>query len=165
MKLHGKTIDGPNVEYIVIPRQEGDIVFKAEAVLDYKDFDAICPRPMPPERIKPGGVRSLNVEDPKYKAEIEDWALNRTHWMILKSVQGTDGLEWETVDMSDPATWVNYIQEFEDAGLSQAEVSRIVDGVTTACGMNQDKIDQAQEAFLAGLAKEQKEESSQNIEQ
>ena len=39
-KIAGKTISGPNVETLVFPRSAGDIVLKAQAVLDYSDFES-----------------------------------------------------------------------------------------------------------------------------
>lgn len=149
MKIHGKKLSGPNIEVIVIPRQDGDIVFKAQAVLDYDDFDKLNPVPKPPQITRPGGITSFDVEDENYKKKIREWSLSKTDYMVLKSLSVTPGLEWETVNMSDPSTWEGYRKEMQESGLSPANVARIVDGVANACGLNQEKIDEATNRFLA----------------
>ncbi len=165
MKIHGKKISGPNIETVVFPRNDGDIVFRAQAVLDYDDFEKLNPIPQPPQVLRPGGILSSDVEDKKYKAKIREWSLARTDFMVLKSLEATPGLEWETVDMSDHTTWDNYREEMKDAGLSPAEMGRIVEIVSTACGLNQDKIDEATKRFLAMEAEGHVAGSSPSIEQ
>lgn len=164
MKIHGKKISGPNIELVVIPRNDGDLVFKAQAVLDYEDFEKLNPMPQPPGVMRPGGVMSYDTSDTKYNEAIDEWARSKTHYMVLKSLEATDGLEWETVKMGEPDTWNLYQQEMNDAGLSPAEIGRIITCVTDACGLNQTKIDEATKRFLAGQAEAQKEQSSPSSE-
>lgn len=152
MKLHGKKISGPEVEILVIPRKSGDLVFKAQSVLDYTAFEALCPVPKPPETLRPGGIRSRNLESSEFLKALDDWAEKRTHWMILKSLEATPNLEWEEVKMDDPVTWKNYESELRSAGLSALEITRILSLVTGVCGLDQKKIDEATERFLAGQA-------------
>ncbi len=150
MKLNGQVIE-PNIETIILPRSNSnDLIFKAQAVLNFEDFEKLCPRPIPPKITRPGGVVAEDIEDSKYKEQISDWAGYKTHWMILNSLSITEGLEWETVDFSDPVTWENYQTEMSDAGLSPADISRIMDGIMSACGLNEEKIEAAQKRFLAG---------------
>lgn len=124
----------------------------ARAVLDFDDFDNIDPAPDPPEVIRPGNVRSLDVEDKKYLKAMDDWGTRRTNWMILKSLEATDGLEWETINMSDPNTWDNFRKELKECGFTLGEVGRLILAVTEVCGLNQDKIDEATARFLAEQA-------------
>jgi len=152
MLINGKKVEGPNVAVCVIPRGTGDLIFKARAVLDYSDFDKICPRPTPPEIIRPGEGKSQNTEDPDYKKLVTDWAIKKNTWMFLKSLEATDGLVWDSVSMSDPSTWDNYESDLLSAGLTDYEISRILLAVLDACGLNQDKIDEATKSFLAGEA-------------
>lgn len=163
MKIQGRTFSGPDTVPIVIPRSDGDVVFKACAVLDFEDFDALCPTPDPPEIIKPGNIRTSDPEDADYLKAIDKWAVKRTNWMILKSLDATEGLEWETVDRSDPETWDNFRKEMQDSGFTIVEVGRIIAAVTEACGLNQDKIDEATERFLAAQAAESVGESSLSL--
>lgn len=152
MKIKGKTLGTPNIEVVVFPRSDGDIVFKAQAVLDYSDADQLDPEPSPPEVIKRGGARIKDPNDREYREKLEKWALRRSHWMFLKSISATPDLEWETVNASDPETWGNYSKELAAAGFTPIEISRLLQTVMDACGLNQKKIDEATERFLAGQA-------------
>lgn len=150
MKIHGKKLSGPNIETVVFPRKSGDIVFQAQAVLGYDEFDKLNPEPTPPSILKRGGALVQDITDKKYIEKHNEWAESRTHFMILKSLEATPGLEWETVKMAEPETWPLYQQELTDAGFSAPEIARIVNCVVDACGLNQKKIDEATERFLAG---------------
>lgn len=152
MKLHGKKIDGPSIEVVVIPRQSGDLVFRAKAILDYDEHDKLNPMPQPPKRLMPGGEVQENVEDPRYKEAFKQWAPRKFYWMLLESLKATEGLEFEKVKMDDPSTWELYRKEMQEAGLAPGEISRIELIVTDACGLNQSKIDEATARFLAGQA-------------
>jgi hypothetical protein len=164
MKINGRKI-GPSIETVVIPREGEDFVFRAQAVLDYSEFDTNNPEPKPPEALMPGGERKLIYDNPKYQERVGEWAESKTHWMILKSLQATEGLEWETVKMEDPSTWPNYQEEMKTSGLSPAEINTIVQTVITANGLNQQKIDEALERFLAGQARLPENASSPSTEQ
>ncbi len=165
MKIKGKKLFGPRVEVLVIPRQEGDLVFRAQSVLDYEPFKKLHPLPQPPERILPGGIRSVNTESPKYEAAMDVWATAKWNWMMIKSLEATEGLEWETITMDDLSTYENYKKEMMEAGLSPSEIAMIQNLVTDACGLNQAKIEQATKRFLAGLGLEHEGKSSPSSEQ
>lgn len=164
MKLKGKKLE-PEIQTIVIPRQGDNLVFRAQSVLDYESFEKICPHPQPPVRMLPGGIESVNTEDPQYDKDLDEWATMKWDWMMLKSLEATEGLEWDTVDMSNPATYSNYKSEMSDAGITPNEIASLQALVTDACGLNQRKIEQATKAFLAGQGQEQSEKSSPTIEQ
>ena len=154
MKMNGKKIEGPSVEVVVIPRDSGDLVFKCQAILDYEVFEKILPEPQPPTIILKGQkVGHPDFEDIDYKKELTDRSYKRFQWMILKSLEATDGLEFETVSLNDPSTWNNLESELKSSGLSPVEIGLIYQGVTHANGMNEDKLKQARERFFA-LTKE-----------
>ena len=165
MKIKGKKLDGPSIEVVVIPRQSGELVFKAQAVLDYTDCDKLNPMPQPPKKLLAGGEVQENVEDPKYIEAVDQWATRKFYWMLLKSLEATDGLEWETVKLNKPETWELYKTEMQAAGLSPGEIARIEMCVTDACGLNQTKIDEATKRFLAGQAQDPANGSTQSIAQ
>jgi hypothetical protein len=150
MKIHGKKITGFCEEVVVIPRNDGNLVFRAKAVSDYSNFEKVCPEPKGDVKMFPGGREVEDTESPAYIKRYTDWLRKKTHWMILQSLKGTPGLEWETVDLSDSDTWHLYEQEMTDSGLSPAEQGRIVQCVSLANGLDQSKIDEATESFLAG---------------
>lgn len=148
MKLAGQKVDAPKDQVVVIPRDTGNLVFKATAVLDYTDFEKLCPKPLVPVKVFPGGRRQENVEDEGYKKALNEWAAHRIQFMVIKSLEATPELVWEQVKLDDPETWVKYEAELKE-GLSEVEVGKIFECVTTACGLNQDQIEEATRNFLA----------------
>ncbi len=148
MKIKGVKIEGPNREIIVIPRgMDDDIVFVADAVLDMTPFEQMCPVPLVPKRnIK--GVDIPNLKDPAFLQHVEDHAAKRLAWMVLVSLEGTEGLEWETVDISDPSTWVNFRTEMKSADFSDMEINRVVACVMSVNALSEYKIEAARERFL-----------------
>lgn len=154
MKLHGRKLNKPDFEVCVIPRAGSDLVFKAQPVMDFDAFNKLCPMPTPPSITRPGGVTSQDVEDPEYKVALDAWAANRTDWMIIQSLNATEGIEWEGVNNSDPSTWKNFRTEFETSGLTAVEINAVINAVIEACGLNSKKIEEATKRFLAGQTQE-----------
>lgn len=151
MKIGGRQIKGPNIEIIAIPRSEGeDIIFKAQAVLDMVEFNKLCPDPIPKKVMGKGGVLINDPDDKTYNTAVKEHNERRTAWMILKSLEATPDLEWETVKITDVNTWLNYEKELRDAGFSEAELQRILIGVMRANALDDTKIEEARERFLQG---------------
>ena len=98
MKINGKKIEPPKALVVVIPRQEEDIVLKCQPVLDFEEFDMRCPRPEMPDKILKGGIRVPDPDNPKYQEKLNDWVTKRTNWIFIKSLEATEGLEWEAID-------------------------------------------------------------------
>jgi hypothetical protein len=150
MLLNGKK-PGLNVETIVLPRGDDEpIVFTAKAVLDMSQFERLCKEPTPPVVVKRTGERVEDEKDPKYLKALDEYGRRRIAFMVLKSLEDTEGLEWETVNMGDPATWNNYEKEFQEAGISTIEINRIISGVLTANCLNENRLKEARDHFLAG---------------
>jgi len=148
MKIKGKKIENPNREIIPIPRGMGDdIIFIVDAILDMSPFNKMCPVPMPPFR-KIDGVDVPNLKDPDYLKRLDKHSTKRMAWMVITSLEGTEGLEWETVDVSDPSTWDLFREEFKSAGFSEMEINRIVAGVISVNALSESKIEAARERFL-----------------
>lgn len=148
MKINGHRIEGPNRDYVVIPRGTGDIVFTLEAVLDMEPFEKMCPVPKPPLRKMKGGVDVPNLEDVGYKQQITKYAQTRLSWIVLTSLRATEGLEWESVDLGDQTTWVNFREEMRTASFTEIEIDRVVAGAIEVNGLSEAKIDAARERFL-----------------
>ena len=148
MRLKGKKIEGPNREIIAIPRGDGDdIVFIAQAVLEMEPFEKMCPPPIPPIR-KIKGKNIPNLKDKNYEIALDTYATKRMAWMVLTSLEATPELEWETVDVSDSSTWMNFRDELKDAGFSDIEVNRVVAGVVSVNALSEAKIGAARDRFL-----------------
>jgi hypothetical protein len=153
MKIKGRVIKGPNCETVVIPRGDDYIVFKTQAVLDYEPFEKMVPEPKPPAVLYRGETVSRpNFEDPKYREDLKKRNLLKYAWMCIKSLEATEDLEWEIVDKANPSTWNSLDEEFKKAGFTPLEINKIYEGVLTANGMNEEKLEQARKHFLATQA-------------
>jgi hypothetical protein len=160
MKIHGIKIEGPASKTIVFPRSTGNLAFVLQAVLDSDEFDKILSTPKPPVRLLPGGQKQTNIDDPDYRKKMDEWGTAKHHWMFLKAISATPGLEWETVKSDDPKTWTNYEAELIAAGLTDPERLRIMQAYIEVQGLDDKKIEEATNSFLAGLQEAKAEESS-----
>jgi len=152
MKI-GTRVLGPQVRVLVIPRQEGNVVFKAKAVLDYKAFDSLITQPVPPMVTMKGETEAkANFKDSKYTIEFDKYVSLKRDWMFIESLSATPDLVWEKVKIEDKGTWGLWSEELIEAGFTPMEINRIVGLIIEANGMNQEMIDEATKAFLAGPA-------------
>jgi len=159
MKIHGKPLAGPNHEIVVLPRPPiieeenevpNDIIFECAAVIDFDEFDKLCPLPSPPKTLKRGEtVPVSNIQDPSYLKKIEEYTLLQTDYLFVKSINATPGLSWEKVDLKNPQTWKNWRSELKDSGLTISEITKVQQAVLDANGMDDSKIEEARNRFLA----------------
>jgi hypothetical protein len=150
MKFKGKKLEGPNEVIIPILRDGEDMIFKARAVLSYEEFDRVCPVPKPPMVLLKGNDEATPaLKDPKYMKAMDEYSLKRSAFMIITSLSATPELEWESVKMDDPSTWIGYEEELRKAGLSAMEIGRLIGGVLDANGLDEQKIEEAKKRFLA----------------
>ena len=149
MKIGGNKVTGPIPEKIIIPRGTENIVFTAVAVLDYNEFDKLCPVPEAPKLTLRGGAVKEDKEDKKYQDRMLEYATRRVAWMILTSLRATEGLEWETVDYNNPDTWEKYSTELSES-FSQMEINLIIQGVMVANAMSDERLNEARTRFFQG---------------
>lgn len=160
MKIEGHTFDRPNTVDCYIPRNGKVIVFTAQAVLDYDEFDRLCPVPKPPVKILPGGGREPNAKDPTFLISAAQHAERKLAYLVLKSLEATPNLKWDKVDLQDPKTWLRYPQELKAAFFSEVEIQRIQNAVFEANSLSEARIQEARENFLRGKAEEAQDTSS-----
>jgi hypothetical protein len=165
MKIKGKKIEGPNTQYVVIPRGDGeDIVFEVKAIMDMSPFDKLCPQPKPPKKMLPGGQIIVNVEDPNFKAELNDWAAKRAVYITLSSLEPSQ-IEWDTVKLDNPSTWSNYQKDLVNAGFSDFEIGRIINATLEVNCLDESKVEQARQRFLASMQAPKNVQNSQMDDQ
>lgn len=148
MRIGGQEINGPNEVTLVLPRETGDIVIKARAVMNLAEFEAKCPLPQAPGIRDKNGHRP-NTDDPTYKQMMNDYNLKKFHYIFLVSLIPSD-IEWDSVNMDDPSTWGNWMDDFEKCGISGVEANRVVTLVKQANSLDEDKLKEARENFLLG---------------
>jgi len=164
MKLNGQRIEGPNRDVIVIPRGNGeDIILNVEAVLDMDVFEKMCPAPKPPMRKIKGGTDVPNLKDPAFVKALDHYAEQRVAWTILKSLEATENLEWEKVDLSDSSTWLLLREELKDSGFNEVEINRIIGGAIAVNALSEAKVQAARERFLLQREAQQEEFTSQPV--
>lgn len=163
MKIGGKKISGPKTATVVFPRGDSEddwLVFKVQAVLDMENFENLCPLPQPPTIvIAKTGEKKPDLDDKKYLAKVREHNTLRFTYTILKSLEATEGLEWDTVDMHKPETWNNYENDLKAAGLSTSERNYLLMSVIDANSISEDKLKEARDHFLRSQAKRAAEES------
>jgi hypothetical protein len=150
MKLNGKIVNVPNLKIIPIIRDDQTIILKVSPLKSFDDFEKICPIPDPPVREIPGKGIVPMVESKEYKILLENRNRYMIEYMVLKSLEATENLTWDTVDLNDPSTYVNYTNELIEAGFTTIEITRIVKAVMSANSLDEDAIQKARDDFLAG---------------
>ena len=163
MRFNGKTVDRPQPRLIIIPREDGDIVFKAGAVTDYKPFDKLVPRPVAPLVTERGKKPYHNENSKEYLRALDVYANLKTAWLVLTSLSATEGLEWETVDLDEPDTWQKYTDELE-TGFADFEMAHIINSVFGANSMDEDRSKEAKERFMSSQAEAEDNTISQKDE-
>lgn len=151
MKYAGEKVEGLNIQTIVIPFNGKNHVFRAQCIRDYSDFDKFCKEPEPPVKHFPDGHQEKDFDDEDWSKLISDYCKLKADWVLMKSLEPSvceGGIEWETVDETDSSTWCNVMIELQEAFPEDA-VSRIVRICNEANLLNQRKITEATESFLA----------------
>ena len=153
MKIAGQKVSGPHVETLVLPRGDDEvIVFRAQAVQSFDEFEKLCPEPKPPgKRTKDGFVP--NVDDKDYRSILQTHNEKRIAYLVICSLEPSK-IEWDTVEIGNPKTWMNYVKDFKSAGFTTIEINRIVGAVMAANALDEVKLQQAREVFLRGRVPE-----------
>lgn len=164
MKLFGKDPSADCVDYVVVPRNDGDIVFTVKPVYDFSEFDNLCPLPKAGTVHERGKGQRADTDNPRFKEKIAYYSMRKFAWIILESLRDTEGLQWETVQPDDPDTWMNYQKELVDAKFTDKEIAKIIETVLQVNSLDEAKLKEARDRFLAGRTTQQ-ESSSQKEEQ
>jgi hypothetical protein len=150
MRIKGKTFDSPNYEVIIVPRPDGDIIFKASAVLDFDRFNKLCPVPNPPMVTYAGAKTPVpDFKDKDYNNALSERGRKRFNWILIQSLKATPDLEWDSIDEDNPDTWEKIEAEFRAAKFSEVEIGRIFSGVLAANSLDEERIEEARKRFLA----------------
>lgn len=158
MRIGGKEINGSHEAVLVLPRGIDDqIVIRAKAVLDLDAFTAMCPEPKAPGRLTKSGWEP-NTKDENYQITMMRHFEQRVAYLLIHSLEPSH-IEWDTVDINNPRTWTNYMDDFKKAGFSSVEINRIVALVMEANALDEAKLEKAREVFLLGQRQEQEKSS------
>lgn len=163
MRIGGVEVKGPAEEVLVLPRLDGNnIVFRAKAVMDMDEFEALCPLPKPPGKLTKDGWQA-DEKDKTYQEILHTHGEKRFAYMVVKSLEPSD-IEWETVKPDNPSSWLKWQEELQQAGISSTEINRIIVCVMQANALDESKLKEAREVFLRGPVLEQNAFYGQNTE-
>jgi len=162
MKIGGVEVKGPNMEILVLPRLEEDIIIRAAAVTSMKEFNDLVPEPKAPGIRTKDGFKP-NINDETYRQQTEHYNSQRLAYLVIVALEPSE-IEWTRVNISDPSTYLEWDEEFRTAGLSDVEINRIIMCVMQANALDEDKLKAAREVFLLGRAEESNESFGQNTE-
>lgn len=163
MKIAGVDPKTLSTEVIlVLPRAEKNIVFRACGLRDMDEFEAKCPLPKPPGKLTKDGWVANNM-DPTYQQVQAEYAKKRLGYIVIRSLEPSE-IEWDTVRLEDPRTWLNWEKDLKDGGLTQIESNRVLALVMEANALDEAKLQKAREVFLAGRTPMPPEFSGPQIE-
>lgn len=154
MKIKGQQVSPPKPVEFVIYREDAEgnpanITFLCGAVLDYSEFEKLCPVPKAPLRtdIKTG-EQTRDTNHKRFRIDNDLYADRRINYMIIKSISATPDLEWDTVKLDDPETWKNYESELRTF-LTPAETTLLVNAAIEANSPSKNRRKEALENFTA----------------
>jgi len=148
MKVRGTHLKG--IEPIPIPIFRGeDTEFLLAGPVDLEIFDESCPPPKPIMTMRPGGQSEPDYKNAKYVTQLDEYAKKRIGYMIFKSLQATDGIEWEKFEEGKSDTYLLWQEELRDYGLNNFEINRVISTVMEANSLTEDRVTEARKSFLA----------------
>ena len=142
----------PSEQLLVIPRGEKQIVFRARGLPDFDEFDELCPAPEPPAKLTPKGKEYI-TDDPNFLAARKEYTKRQLAYMVVKSLIPSE-IEWDTVDLTKPASWPNWEADLKKAGITQTECNRVYQLCREANTLDEQKLEEARDFFLRGQAAE-----------
>lgn len=150
MKIGGVQVTEPVDEYLVLDRGGDRLVFVIKALKNMEEFDALAPRPKAPVRHTKDGIVE-ETDNPSYQSILMAYSQRRIAYMVIRSLEKSN-IEWDTVDPQNPKTWANWISDFENAGLTGAEVNAILNKVLEVNMLSEKRLKESRESFLRGQA-------------
>ena len=139
----------PTVFTLVIPRGDtGRLVFQATGLKDMEKFKKLCPEPVPPILTTKDG-KVADIADKDYINDLAGYLKRRTAYYVVFSLEPS-AIEWDTVQLESPGTWINWETDLKKAGLSDVECGRVLSLVTEANCLDEQKLQKARMLFLAG---------------
>jgi len=147
MKIGGVTVTKCE-ELLVLPRTDGNLPFRAKAVSINDEFDKLVPLPVAPMLQTKDGKKP-DYTDKNYLEASGIRDEQRYAYMVICSLEPSN-IEWETVKLKEPNTWLKWSDELTAEGISEIEINRISNLVMAANSLDERKIEAALKDFLRG---------------
>lgn len=149
MKIKGRSLTNDLVDYVVLPRQEGNIVFKVVPVTNWSYFEELVKEPRPKTITKAGGISEAYLDDPEYKTQRTKYASLKYAFLHIMSINQTEDLVWDKVNLGDPETWSNWTEELSE--LSAAEQNILISSINKVNSLDDEYLEKARQSFLATI--------------
>jgi hypothetical protein len=153
----------PPEAILVLPRVGSDIVLRARGLPDMDEFYKLCPEPVPPALLTKEGKKP-DLKDTGYLQQEAEHRKRRWGYIVVKSLEPSE-VEWDTVKLDNPASWANWDDDLKANGFTAAERNRVFSLCLEANSLDERKIQQARELFLAGRPDKAQSSSSPSIGQ
>jgi hypothetical protein len=158
MKVGGVIAEfSPKSGPLVFPRgldEEGKpvfLVFYAQAVRSMEEFDAVLPKPRAGGQYTRNGWEETDTDAPAYKVALAQWRAKRWAYIFIKTIEPSN-MEWDTVDINKPDTWLGYESELR-AVLGHFELNQLTQMVNAANALDEEALDEARANFFQTLAR------------
>ena len=154
MEIAGVKLGAPAPKLICFPRtnpetgEEYEIPFMCGAVLDFSEFNEAFPEPKPGKIRRPGKEEEDDFENPAYRDAVMDYSVKKIQFMLLKSLESTEGLTWNKVKIEDPETWELWKEEMAEVGFTEMEISKLQLEVMQANAFDDETLNEAKANFL-----------------
>ncbi len=141
------------VSEIKIPRPDGELNFKVAAIpLGLaRQFEKVVPKPAPPTssvmRVGHAPDITRNWEDPEFLKSMEEFIFLRSLYMVYRSLELDENLEWPCKPV-DIVTMRTLAQSIVDSGLSDGDVSMILDRANHLSNIMPEDLEAARKRFL-----------------
>jgi len=147
MKINGQEIPKLSPKKAIFLREPVPVILTCQPILDFDDFEKVCPPPVAPEVLKPGGVRERNEKDASYIEAQEKYSEKRMAWIIIKSLEGNN-ITWEKVNVDDVDTYTNYKEELIESGFTLVEINYLLEVILEASQVETEDLKAMRESFL-----------------
>ncbi len=152
MKIKGNSIPAPKPVKVKFFRGSEIVELLVQAVLSYEQFDRLVPHPKPPlVTVVKENRQYHNYDDKAYLRSVDRYSQFKSHYIILKGLEATEGLEWDTVKMDEPDTWGNYKTDLLTC-FTEMEVSDIIDAINEANHPTGRRLEEAFDSFTSSQA-------------
>lgn len=155
MRIGGIEVNGPPEGLLVLERPGLMIPIKTQAVMDFDDFEALCPEPKPPVKTTKNGTVPNHLDKGYIQQKVQH-AKQKSAWIMLKTLEPSK-IEWTSIDMQKPNTWCNWTSDLKKAGFGVFEINRIVALVEETNALDEGKLKWAREVFVQGQQQLQSE--------
>lgn len=173
MKVKGQTVERKAAIFpdpdrpLTFKRGKMRLAFLAQPVWDFDEFEELVPMPVNKKmrfnKDAPGG-KEPDPNNPAHKDAMRLYGRKRWGYTILKTLEPSPDLEWETCSLADPTTWDKAEAELAET-LANYEFAKVMKLIDEANALDDEKLEaNAEDFFRARLAEEADENENSPLD-